>query len=498
MTGTTPEFHFMFDFMSLTGIDAIKTNINDSNSMPSVHRVGAVFPSLGEINHAYSLPLEQIQMSLEANDETFEKLVETNHTESDLEIVRTDKDQAWNLLTSMCDAKGKSKRNPVLIGALIVVAFVAVVGAVVAIVVEATKSEPITAETLKMDEEINDLEKDRESLEMMKIRTLANDTNLFREIFRKHQITSHLSHHYKRDTRRMKFMVNPGQWDYKSNEILSLAEENVGKTGKFAGRKIFGTSSLVSFLLLSTATTDLYRENNVIDCGKNVLVTKFRTIIPTEEPAFPTKNPYKFSISNGRFAWMSPNSFLLKTNFRAANLLSSQRQIISVHSNVSFLPLNNTQIIVRTPPVTANVICPESFVTIKLNGSKLMSIPHRCELVSDFFNISIYSQTYLKTESLEENMFWKMRYHTDLEKLHEKTNDKDLKNTIEHIWSLKDEEIKIEEKAIQKSGISYYFSVVNDFFMKWENIVIIFGVAILIIFGLISLSYIYKSCVCKQ
>jgi hypothetical protein len=176
-------------------------------------------------------------------------------------------------------------------------------------------------------------------------------------------------------------------------------------------------------------------------------------------------------------------------------MISLQRKIES-YGEVSFLPINNTQIILKTPAVNASLLCPGRKSQVSLTGTRLMQIPLNCALTSKKFNISKYVIHNLQQENIvEENNNWKVSYHASLEDSNGMEN-KDLLALIDDIYSLKEGEIEMEEKTLENSEnlISDIFQKIYSWIGNWVHIVIVCVVVFACVLGLISLSYIYKNC----
>ena len=179
-------------------------------------------------------------------------------------------------------------------------------------------------------------------------------------------------------------------------------------------------------------------------------------------------------------------------------MISLQRKIES-YGDVSFLPINNTQIILKTPAVNASLHCPGRKYQVALNGTRLLQIPLSCAVTSKHFNISKYFINNLQEENIvEENNDWKISYHTSLEDSNVMEN-KDLLLLIDDIYSLKEEEIDMEEETLENSEniISYIFQKIYSWIANWVHIVIVCVGVFAGVFGLIAVTYIYKNC-CKK
>ena len=176
-------------------------------------------------------------------------------------------------------------------------------------------------------------------------------------------------------------------------------------------------------------------------------------------------------------------------------MISLQRKIEG-YGEVSFLPINNTQIILKTPAVNASFVCSGRKSQVALNGTRLIQIPLNCAVTSEMFNISKYVLNNLQEENnVEEKNNWKVSYHASLEDSNGMEN-KDLLALVEDIYSLKEEEIEMEEESLENSEniFTNIFQKISSWIENWVHIVIVCVGVIAGVFGLIVLSYIYKNC----
>ena len=208
----------------------------------------------------------------------------------------------------------------------------------------------------------------------------------------------------KNDMRTLKTIVSPEDFEMEYITLWDkMAYDFILSSGLLSEKlkESFGNSHHYLLKVISVTRPILLTEDKTqtdYRCSSNYIGNLIQSELPYPDPAFPVnKTIGKYlDISGKNYIWINNQTFLDKTEWRAAKTISRQRRIAThaTDGKTTIVPMNNTWILVSSDKNISAVVKCDHKSDIKFlhpaSHTLTLKLPLACSFESEVLNISKY------------------------------------------------------------------------------------------------------------
>ena len=417
-----------------------------------------IYSSKGQINHGYSLPLDQPKRFYELMSHEVKKLELVDPHNIYLTEAKKKLKKMTNILDGLCQIYKSPKRGfflPFLVSFLVTVGTLWATGSfsdgdLTKQIFEDKKEEQNRARLLDeileenlviLQDNSNELSVRLRKLELQKARN---------------ELGISIGQYSDSIIKNLLVMINPQEYDYTNSAFLDHVVNVAARYMAKLENEATGFNEINFLLGISRSYSLILTENQDRMCSNSKLLTIFESVSPNPKYAGrKTENKYKYSLPGDKYLWVNPNLILPPSKFRPTGLYSQQRTIVSDQS-VGVKPYNNTVMYLKTnKSFQGTITCPNETKVLTFFPNPVLKLPLHCELQSLHLNVSAY-----KIETNFENVNVDYSY----EKVDQDTlvyhpnmpldiNEEQMSEYIDKLYNLREHIRQEEMESIQKRNI---------------------------------------------
>ena len=352
-----------------------------------------IYSSKGQINHGYSLPLDQPKRFYELMATEVKKLEIVDPNNIYLNDAKKKLKKLTNILDGLCQIYKSQKRAlflPFLVSFLVTVGTLWATGSF-------TDGELTNQifEDRKEEQRISKLldEVLEENILIQKNNTDDVSTRLRKLELQKarNELGISISQYSDSIIKSTLVMINPQEYDYTSSPFLDHVVSVAANYMSRLENEATGFNEINFLLGISRSYSLILTENQDRMCSDSKLLTIFESVSPNPKYAgTKTESKYKYSLPGNKFLWVNPNMILPPSKFRPTGLYSQQRTIVS-DETIEVKPFNNSVMYIKSKtPFSGTIKCPNETKEMILFPNPILKLHLNCQLQSVHLNVSSY------------------------------------------------------------------------------------------------------------
>lgn len=353
--------------------DPIDHNQVNYNELFSVTNRGTLFPARGLAigNHIanLSMPLQEYRKL----STRYNKLKEKYPNNPSLERANKKKVQVENILGSMCRPDDHDKRFVVTTLVVIlsgIAGFLGGGGAALATVAATVglQDKSITEESLGINEKLDDENHKLELVFEQQLKELNKKNNYLDDRVKVINEAAALETGFERIYQYLQEIKDIENYNFQYSAYLYNMGNRLttnSEVRKLLDASKFGLHGTTTLLSLSESEPILITGNTNYKCSSSWLLSKIKTVIPSEISATPTESPYRFKIDNETSLYSNPRYIMKPSKFRHGNsfwltiiAICSSQQMEDLMSQNPVTTLRKSFTYSKTPLYTCQSIAP--------------------------------------------------------------------------------------------------------------------------------------------